>query len=246
MKPLKITAKLSSPIAGEVPMLDAILERQMFRVAGSIFDSSGGGKHLTRTNARSDLAVTPGAMPIPIDRSRVSGFPWPIPRCSSPIFVAADDRSDHYARRMELTDPGLLADDERKVFQAGGGEFKSYRLPLRARLVDRVVWFAMGRGRKYAGGHKGGGSEVRKLLRQVTHIGKKTSQGYGRVSEWTVEIVEDDWSWYAPSPGGTVLMRPLPAAMGMPTDVVGARPWYGGVVGPYWDSQFFVEAVIPC
>lgn len=224
-------------------MLDAILEYVMSRRMGSVLASSQGERHLTRTALHPDLPVNPGAIPIPIDRRRVSGFPWPIPCCSSPIFLAKHDGVDHYTRRPDF-EPELICSGNRNVFYTGMGEFKSYRLPLRIRVIDRIVWFAMGRGRTRDRGHAGGASEVRKLLRKVSHIGKKNSQGYGRVNEWKVEIQEDDWSWFAPSDGGKVLMRPLPlSAVG---NAVGFRRWFGAVVPPYWMPEAFTDSAVPC
>jgi hypothetical protein len=248
VRPLKITATLNNPIAGDVPMLDAILECAMSRRMEAVLESSNGHRHLTRTRnvKHRGLPVNPGAIPIPIDRARVSGFPWPIPRCSSPIFIATSDGVDHFARRFDV-DPALIAPGQRRVFQSGAGEFKSYRLPLRIRGISKIVWFAMGRGRKSGNGvgNCGGASEIRKLLKRVTQIGKKGSIGYGQVSEWKVEPMDEDWSWFAPSPAGPVLMRPLPM-MAVPDEVVGARRWFGGLVAPYWSSEFFAEGYQPC
>lgn len=232
MRPLKVTARLASgaKVAGDVPMLDALIEWCMSRHVGRTL----GLAH----DLESDRApYRPGVIPTPILRRRVEGFPWPVPLCSSPIFRAAADDHAHYNRAFRA-DPLLIRPDARRVYSSTNGEFKSFRLPLRTRLIDRVVWFcavADGRGVK----------EVRRLLRSVSHLGKKTSQGYGRVAEWIVEDVDRDLSWYAPSDAGMVLMRPMPASA-VAGDVIGGRKWFGGVVPPYWSREHFTEAVMPC
>lgn len=248
MRPLKITAACSEPIAGDVPRLDALLEWCMSRHVGRDLGLSHAD------GERTDY--TPGLIPSPIARRTVEGCPWPIPLCSDPIYRAQADYADHFARRTEVNDPGLLRDDARKVFHSTMGEFKSYRLPLRARLVPYIVWFAVadtkskgwktnrdGERVRHIGSTA---SEIRNLLAGVRALGKKTAIGYGGGVTWAVEDWRDDWSWFAPSPAGPVLMRHLPACVPLPEGCVGYRPWFGGVAPPYWSRAHFVEAVQPC
>jgi hypothetical protein len=153
---------------------------------------------------------------------------------------------EHFARRFDA-DPSLIAPEGRRVFQAGGGEFKGYRLPLRVRAVDRIAWFCVGRGDRNANGRNGGGAkEIRRLLREVHAVGKKTGIGYGRVREWAVEPVGEDWSWFAPSDAGPVLMRPMPACAALPDGLQGFRRWFGAPVPPYWWRPNYCETVVPC
>lgn len=227
MRPLRITATLSAPLAGDAPMLDALMEFAMSRHLGQSFG-------LSHANGPGRAEYQPGLIPVPIARRRVKGFPWPIALASSPIYSSRTDGVEHFARRFDV-DPSLIREDGRRVYQTQSGEFKSYRLPLRLRLCDRVVWFAVG-DRK----------EVRHKLKSIRAIGKKISIGYGTVKGWTVEDAADDYSWFAPSDAGTVLMRPLPTGPHLPHDLVGFRPWYGGIVPPYWAPEFYRECVVPC
>lgn len=247
--PLKVTATLCGPVGGDVPMLDALLEWVMSRRMESVIASRNGHRHLTRTPLRPDAPVLPGAVPSPVARRDVPGFRWPVPLCSAPIFLARADAHAYYARRFDaaVTDPHLLADGQRRVFQASSGEFKSFRLPLRTRLAERVVWFCVGRPVAAGGGKcRNPAAEIRRLLRSVRHLGKKRSQGWGRVASWAVEDAPADYSWFAPSPAGPVLMRPLPACVERPAGLAGWRPWYGGAVPPYWSAEHFAETIIPC
>lgn len=233
MRPLKVTAHLSEPIAGDVPMLDAVIERCM-----SVHRSVAQRLHLHHADPeRADY--TPGLIPTPIVRRRVEGFPWPIPLCSSPIFRVSIDTHEHYARRFDV-EPELIASAARRVYYTTMGEHKSHRLPLRVRAVDRVVWFCCAADAR-------GVKEIRGLLRkQVTHLGKKTSQGFGRVDQWEIGDWPMDVSWFATLDGGrTVLMRPMPAHVVEGRSVVGYRKWYGGVVPPYWATPYFAEMVVP-
>lgn len=237
MTPLKVTAHLAGPLAGDAPMLDAILERVMVRHLPAILRTEHGHRHASTMAGRyNEPAARPGMVPIPLKRETIGG--WLVPRCSSPILPPSPDapeRVEHYAKRLSVEHAADLDPRDLKIVNTTGGEFKSYRLPLRVRAVARVAWFCVGRG-----------TEVRRRLKDIAAIGKKTSMGYGRVARWEVERVAEDWSWFAPSSKGPVLMRPLPAGEHLPVGLQGARPWFGSCVPPYWQRSFFLEVVTPC
>lgn len=84
------------------------------------------------------------------------------------------------------------------------GAYKNYRMPLITYLIPKLEWYAVG-----------DWAEIEMLLSYVTHIGKKRSQGLGRVSRWTVEKWPEDLSY----------LRPIPDENG--DQEMGIRP-------PYW------------
>ena len=64
------------------------------------------------------------------------------------------------------------------------GFFKAYRNPLVYHTISEIVF--------YASGDK---AEIERLLKEnIAYLGKKSSQGYGKVKEWTVEIIDEDKS----------------------------------------------------
>ena len=64
------------------------------------------------------------------------------------------------------------------------GFFKAYRNPLVYHTIPEVAF--------YASGDK---AEIERLLKEnIAYLGKKSSQGYGKVKEWTVEIIDEDKS----------------------------------------------------
>lgn len=219
MSALRVIAELDGPIAGDVPMLDSLLicvvsRHHRLRHSGSI------------PHDQLD------AIPLPLKRTRVHGLP--IPHCSSPIFFAESDTHDHYHTAVRVEHAGLLRERDRKILNTGGGTHRSYRLPLRMRVIREVVWFV-----------EGDRSNLRKTLRQCEYIGKKISFGYGRVARWTVDHVDADWSWFAQAHAGTVLMRPLPLAMELPDDLIGSQQWHGSPCPPYWDRTHYCDIVRP-
>lgn len=219
---LKVTAWLAAPIAGEVPMLDAILQWQ-------VAHREGKGMHIRRDQPAPSFED----VHIPVLLKRIGGVA--VPCCSSPVFVARSDAHEHFTKQLAVEHSHLLKEKARLMVATGNQVYKSYRLPLRLRLCDRVVWFAVA-----------GRRDVLKLVRSITAIGKRRSVGYGQVNRWEAEAVDYDWSWFAPSERGPVLMRPLPQCTELPTDLVGSRVDFGAVQPPYWHPDRYMERVVPC
>lgn len=228
-RPLLVTARLSSPLAGEAPLLDALLEWSLSPYFAGREKAQEPGFKITRAGPCPEM----GAIPIPLKRTRLG--PWLVAHSSSPILPACRETVEHVAKRISVENAGLLDPAERKVVSTTNSWTKSYRLPLRVRRVGRVCWFAEGNPR-----------EIRKALKDVLAVGKKVADGYGRVERWHVEVVADDLSWYAPHDAGRVLMRPLPRGDWLPKDLLGFRRDSCAVSPPYWHPSRLCEAVSPC
>lgn len=221
---LLIKARLGSPLAGDPPQLDGLLIDQLCLFQG-----------YRRFGRNDPLPADSDSIRIPIAHSMFGGAN--VPLASSPIFaaVAGTDRHEHVVKKLAVEYADMLAPERRLKIAVGGGDFKSYRLPLRVRLVPVVAWFAIGDRRT-----------VLKVVRRVRAIGHKRSIGYGRVAEWTVDRIDADYSWFAPSERGPVLMRPLPEAGRFPAGLIGARPDFVAVKSPYWHPDRYMEAMVPC
>lgn len=94
------------------------------------------------------------------------------------------------------------------------GQYKNYRMPIITYLIPKLEWYAVG-----------DRAEIERLLSGVTHIGKKRSQGFGRVSRWTVKEWPEDLS----------SLRAIPDPEG---EEMGIRP-------PYWLAWQWTTAKIP-
>jgi hypothetical protein len=79
---------------------------------------------------------------------------------------------------------------------ARAGRYKEYRVPLATLHAPEVRGLCIG--------HE---ATVRDLLTHVTHVGKKNSQGYGRVARWEVVALERPISEVKPA---ILLERPVP------------------------------------
>lgn len=226
MRPLLVTARLANALAGDAPRLDALLEWVM----SLHHHKAVPGYKITRDGPPPPL----GALPISMARRTLG--PWPVAVCSDPIYgETAAETVEHVTKKLAVEHAGALRPNARLVVSTTNSWTKSYRLPLRIRQVDRVRWFAVG--------ERDG---IRRLLKQVPALGKKVSIGYGRVVEWTVERVEEDYSWYAPSEAGPVLMATLPTGDWLPTNLVGARRDFRSCCPPYWHLARMTEVVVPC
>lgn len=219
-------------------MLESVCEFLMAGKIKAIQESSNGHRHKYEIQPPGQPLPREaiGKIPIPIKVQWINGLP--IARSSSPIVsVAKSDGVSHYASQFPVDSATLLTSKEQTKIVSSGGRFKSFRLPLRTRSVDTVVWFAVCRSKP---------SRLLGLLRKCEAIGKKTSYGYGTVSEWSVEPVEADYSWFAESTDGLVLMRPLPLYDDLPDDLLGSRVDYGAVCSPFWQRNLWCERVTPC
>lgn len=219
----KVTAHLASPLAGDPPYLDAILEFKMAQKQGK-----------ARLVGKEAPCPPVGEVHLPLLRGDFGGVNG-IPRCSGPILPGCRVAHEHFAKRIGLENASMLSESARTIVSTTGGWTKAYRLPLSVRPVDRVVWFIGGSRRR----------SLSSLLKTVRSIGKKCSQGYGRVVKWDVDQVESDWSWFAPSPDGTVLMRVLPWHDSLPEGLCGFKRSFGGFAAPYWHPDRAMDIIVP-
>jgi hypothetical protein len=235
--PLLITACLSSPLAGDPPQLDSLFEWALSPFEERFREQQQAGVPHHRID-RALPAPEQGVIRIPIERCWLGKHL--VALCSNPILpVPRADAVDHICKRIAVEHTSLLYKPERKIISTTNAWTKSYRLPLRVRLVDRVCWFASGTGRN-----------VRKALRDVNAVGKKVADGYGRVREWIIEEAKEDFSWFAPIDGGTVLMRTLPLLLDgrewLQKTLAGWKRSFGAPCPPYWHQERFTEIAIPC
>ncbi|HZT79611.1 MAG TPA: hypothetical protein VFA26_05300 [Gemmataceae bacterium] len=238
-EPLLVTAWLGSPLAGDSPRLDGLLE---CRLAPAAARAEAWPRHLVD---RSRPAPPQGNVPIPLGRAWLGE--WLVAQCSDPILpVPRADDVEHFGKQIGVENADLLAGPERRPFDVTNSWTKSFRLPLRVRRCDCVRWLCFGEA-----------ADLREALGGVHAIGKKVACGYGVVRRWEVGPAPArgrgggaDHSWFAPHERGTVLMRTLPALLEgrpwLPEDLLGFRRRFGACVPPYWHPDRFCDCVAPC
>ena len=110
------------------------------------------------------------------------------------------------------------------------GFFKAYSIPLVCKYTKQLYFYA-----------NGSIDEVRRLLKHLAHIGKKGSQGWGRVSGFSVERIDRDRSVF----DGKKVMRPIPTKELTIKQVRGRWMRLNAFRPPYWHSKNMTECVIP-
>src|SRR5690606_11987587 len=127
-----------------------------------------------------------------------------------------------YSKRFDLKRSDLI-DFGKKVakVETARGAYKGYHIKVYYRHAQFVDWFC-----------DGDKAEIEALLKFCTHIGKKTSQGWGSVLRWEVESWPQDWSIRC----GRRLMRAVP---------VREKGYLYGVRPSYWLSRHQFPCLMP-
>jgi len=189
MKPLKITAHMQT---GKVVTTDLYLPLD------SIMASAWVHKN------RPDIAYTPIVdyenmvqAELPLEK-RGEGDDW-YWACSFACGEPKREEILHWHKRFDfdLATKHVDFGNRRGKVDVKSGYYKNYRMPIVTYLVPKLEWYAVGELK-----------EVVLLVDEITHIGKKRSQGFGRVQRWTVEEWPEDLSFLRaiPDPNGDMEM----------------------------------------
>lgn len=130
------------------------------------------------------------------------------------------DGLEHWTKKLDSRYVELMEHQRARV-PTSGGTYRAYRMPVAYRHALSACWYVVGEP-----------TEIRRLLSRVTHLGKKTAQGWGAVIDWQVEPWAEDWS--VTGPDGR-LMRPVPEPGGL----------LYGVVPPSWLPRHQVPCRLP-
>lgn len=196
MEPLEVIAHMATGVAHTLPWgisLDGILASELWHQTKTSFDLATPA--LDADNPPDlDLPLAVCSTP---DASQwhwaaTCGYPDPIP--PQPDVHHWTGRVDH--RHVEHLATGLP-----KTVSDRQGRYRARRMPLLTTPCRTLTWHAVG-----------DLDQVTKLLADVHAIGKKRSQGEGRVLSWSITRAPhlDEFSAGHLSPAGT-LGRPCPA-----------------------------------
>lgn len=193
-RPLRVVAHLASPLAcvpGEPLLpLDGLLEFAAFKLGWPPvlqYTDGNGRHHLPRLDSS-----CPANFVLPVKRIGHKCDPdwfWSASQAEFPAGFELD--RTHWNKRFDGLDPNL----ERHLDFGGkrgrvgiaAGRYKSYHMPLCLIVAPRLEWHCLG-----------AVDGVTRLLREVTHLGHKRSQGHGEVIRWEVYAEREDRSiWRA-------------------------------------------------
>lgn len=219
LEPLRIRAYLrSGVVCDEYMPLDGVVLYQAHRYqAGGVCPVTIPGDYTTQ-----------GVSTIPMGIERPGRNNWYY-RCSWAQWSHGVEGSDHWNKRFDDRYEEYLDLGRKSKVTTKSGRYKQYHMPIFYRACLWVEWYCIG-----------DKAQLEYLLCTVTHIGKKRSQGWGRVSRWQIDPWPEDWSVWR-SDGR--LMRGIPLEDmpdKKPVDllVYGIRP-------SYWKSSNQVPLVRP-
>ena len=225
LKNWKVTCHLLSPLCGDPPMIDALMEYELSVRLGMKY-----ARKLTRSIPLSII----DRPPIPVSRRTLSGIDY---YCSSnPILGNVNaEYTERHAKRFDTDMCALLLDQKSSstMLLTSSGPYKSRFVKKRVRLVDTVTWFV-----------RGDRKEMNKLLKKFVALGHCRGYGYGFIDRWEYEEQPSDYSIFAPHNGGRVLMRTV--AFEAARDSTGYRKSFGGAFPPYWHPDTFMDIAVPC
>jgi CRISPR type IV-associated protein Csf3 len=175
--PARITARLRTGVVCDPWLpLDAILDYQVKR-------ERFGAQQTTRPGGEPAPSKPDPDVPLQAHHAGTENWyyacSWAQPQ---PWWVA--EGTDYWNKRFDAGFADLVDFGGRRgkvIIEQG--PYKAYHMPIFYRTACQIEWYAVG-----------DLSRIRELLATVTHIGKKRSQGWGRVTEWIVEPWPEDWS----------------------------------------------------
>lgn len=206
MRPLRITARTVTPVASNDPVaLDAVLAWAMVveQLQGRPFPRVGG----------------PVWQPLPLALDRtIDDLPlWQstdfIPEGLSKGMSHIHRRTSDNPYAMRGLQETLREKRPRRFPSELAGPYMNFRVPERRNIAES--WSATCVGNK---------AEVERLLGYVQFFGKASKRGCGFMLDWTVEAMDEPFSFYA---GGEAL-RPIPVEWD--TGVGVQQGW----TPPYW------------
>ena len=217
MKPIKITAHITAPIAIQqyLPM-DGLLMALMAKVQ---------------------------RLP-PIEIKEVCDIPIPIQRHDLGFYHASFGRGSEVSggadqswrrRRFPIREAALIGNEKVTKIPVNMGPHKSVNIPLYTRIIPRIDWWCIGDLR-----------EVRDLLKHCLSLGKERNHGFGTVGQWDIEEAEEDYSLLYPSPDPEMAIPSRSLPINLPElDGKVCDIGYYQLSPPYFKVQNAVMCAVP-
>lgn len=151
-------------------------------------------------------------------------------RCSWAQWGPFSDGKDRWAKRFDFSQAVFIDfRGKRGRIDTSAGAYKAYLMPVFYRSALWVEWYCMGLM-----------DEIKALIGMITHLGKKTAQGWGRVMRWEVDESLEDYSIWADGD----LMRGIPRYHWPKGRYIEKMGFYG-IRPSYWDRRNQMELVLP-
>lgn len=180
------------------------------------------------------LPSTPEAYRLPVPLVCLWRSPEGLPLWAATPFFPASDHALDVAYWHKRAQTGELTGTKtgRFAIRATQGRWMERRVPLPTQVCDTWQAWCIG-----------DGEEIARLLRPLTHVGKKRSTGFGEVSRWRIEPAQ---SFELVHDGR--LMRAMPAmaaAQLLPWYRMSEEPAPVGWTPPQWKPSLFAPGWWP-
>lgn len=217
-QPVRVRAYLQTPVVADAFLpLDGVLYALKVREVFGEKLASLAGQSTVREQAN-------GACRLPLLRHNDHTRTWFYACSFAQWSETVAEGTDYWNKRLDQSLAYLIDfRGKRGGVPVSEGRYKAYRMPVFVRHALFVDWYAMATPDK-----------LKRLLAFATHLGKKTSQGFGAVLKWEVEDWHSDWS--VRDDAGR-LMRAIPTSeSGAP--MLGVRP-------SYWNPRHQFNCLLP-
>jgi CRISPR type IV-associated protein Csf3 len=113
---------------------------------------------------------------------------------------------------------------EKRKYNIGSGHFRNHMLNYPILITKRVTFYGCG-----------DINTIDKLLGHLTHLGKKSAIGAGRIRSYKIKEAGADYSFYKENHG---VMRPIPTSLNVPLPKEEGQVWMRMTYKPpYWDQR---------
>lgn len=228
-RPVRLTAWLQTPVITAAYLsldgpLFALIMRQ--RYGWPVAGEGGMAPAARRAPLRLPLA------------KRHADTPYWYYACSAAVWPPhVVEEQSHWHKRVALHRAELLAPEAMRRIEPASGRYRSYRMPVFARHALQVHWYAVALP-----------AAVERLLPHLTHLGKKTAQGWGSILHWEIAPWAEDWSEHDAA-GRLMRAMPVPGGVPAPGDAAvlqhGYRPPYWMAANQAWCALPPVAAGLP-
>lgn len=174
----------------------------------------------------------PAVIPLPISLLWASQEGLPLWACSDLYSVAEKHSTVEYWHKR-FPEQAMQDWCAKPNADMGSGRYKEYRVPVRTEMPADSVLCALCIGNR---------DEVERLLSYVTHVGKKPSQGKGRVIRWYVEPIQNE------TPEISILSRrPVPLSFFIESsrEISGTLSPLSAWTPPYWYRPWHAMVRLP-
>lgn len=221
--PLKITAHLVDgrfSSANGILMLDSILYHAWFiKNAPQVLDGIYDEKFISEKQKYIGLPL-----------KRLPDNRW---AASKGVYEQIEAKVENYNKRPDFFagDKIDFLEQDKGIIDDKAGIYRAYRNPQLVRTVkDGIITF-------YAVGTK---HKIEEMLKLMVGVGKKTAMGFGFVSKWEVEEIENDYTTEHPDYG---LMRPIEVEKS--EKVYDCPIMEFAIKPPYWKSKNMRLCYVP-